>query len=155
MRQTEFRSKRIDGGCWVYGDRLHIGFRDSKNPVAYIMENKILSGEVHSVTPNSVGQRIGLFGSDGLGIWEGDIITINHFKFDNTIIDIEHIGIIEYSDDLAAFVLDRILPKVRGGNCGYKGRHIEPLSAFAPLDKAVIKVVGNMTDCPWIYSEIK
>ena len=155
MRQTEFRGKRIDGVDWVYGSYLRVGFEGSLEPVAHIMENQILSGGVYNVIPNSIGQWVGAFSNNGIGVYEGDIITINHFKFDNTIIDIEHIGVIEYSDDLAAFVLDRILPKVRGGNCGYKGRHTEPLSAFAPLDKAVIKVVGNMTDCPWIYNEIK
>lgn len=92
MREILFRGKRLDNGEWIYGDLLQ-----SDNPFRKYICPKNTASMVH-VDCKSIGQYTGLCDRRGERIFEGDIVDI--------LPEADEIGVIEWSDDEAMFMLE-------------------------------------------------
>lgn len=77
MREILFRGKRIDNGEWVEGlpfGSIYGGF--SNGAICAIRQTVEKYGDIHEVTPETVGQFTGLYDNKGTRIFEGDIIAL-------------------------------------------------------------------------------
>ena len=96
MREILFRGKRIDNGEWVEGSLL--AWPDGSAEICYDNpenDDEFLKSIVY---PETVGQYTGLTDKNGKKIFEGDIVDI--------IPENEEVGIIEWADDEAMFMLN-------------------------------------------------
>lgn len=96
MREILFRGKRIDNGEWVEGSLL--AWPDGSTEICYDNpenDDEFLKSIVY---PETVGQYTGLTDTNGKKIFEGDIVDI--------IPENEEVGIIEWADDEAMFMLN-------------------------------------------------
>lgn len=73
MREILFKAKRVDNGEWVYGF-----YMDRKGP-EIIEDGTWLIWEVDKDT---ICQYTGLTDKDGNKIWENDVVSFKHEKFD-------------------------------------------------------------------------
>lgn len=74
MREILFRGKRIDTQEWVYGFYLYdIGHSIKECPSS-------VSTHTYLVDPNTIGQFVGLRDSDGVRIFDGDVIRWKDWK---------------------------------------------------------------------------
>lgn len=98
MRQIKFKGRRLDNCRWVYGsmavvkDECFIG-------KAAVPINPVYKTTWTAVDKNTVCQFTGLCDKNGIEIYEGDIVNLHDSH--------ETCGVIEYRDNIAAFVLCR------------------------------------------------
>ena len=95
MREILFRGKRIDNGEWEYGYYVRFGATGSER--AYILPRYASALYVVEVIPETVGQYTELNDKIVNKIFEGDIV--------NILTEVDEIGVIEWADTEAMFVV--------------------------------------------------
>lgn len=86
MREVKFRGKRSDNGEWMYGS---LASREDRRSIC-VFTTPDIRGMCYPVTPETVGQFIGLHDKNGKDIYEGDRIT--HGKDTGEIVWLEEYG---------------------------------------------------------------
>lgn len=136
MREILFRGKRVDNGEWVSSGNLihfnedneyYIPATDAHCKCTHDSEDNIIEwNEVlfYKVIPETVGQYTGLKDENGVKIFEGDVVDI--------IPEIEEIGVIEWADGEAVFMING------DGWCA-------TFDNYYPYD---VEVIGNIHDNP-------
>jgi uncharacterized phage protein (TIGR01671 family) len=134
MREIVFRGKRTDGGEWVYGGIPRYG-EEACSP-AYIITAGIIPG-YFEVIPETAGQYTGLKDSNGVRIFDEDIV---EDTFGNT-------GVIAYSDHFLDWriVFFKCRPNLLDE---YGARVFEWV-----YPKMMLKIIGNTHDNPELGKE--
>lgn len=83
MKEILFRGKRVDNGEWVYGNYEY--YHKPEKHIISDIYNKITKG----VSPETIGQFIGLTDKNDTRIFEGDIV-----KFKDTSFGYSYIGFV-------------------------------------------------------------
>lgn len=96
MRTIKFRGKRVDNGKWIYG--YYVIDPAGKSRIYWQPFSEATSNTYHFVSPETVGQFIGLTDKTKVEIYEGDIVSMdaNAKKISGTV---------EYIDSLVKFVV--------------------------------------------------
>lgn len=144
MRQIKFRGKCLHNGEWVYGDlienqgRFFIYHATSETTIEE--DDSHITIIALEVISNSVGQFTGLYDQDDWEIYEGDIVNIHDSH--------ETCGVVEYCDNIVAFVLcrDKVKNKHKGDGTDYQ--------LYAARQKRY-EIVGNIHDNPELIKSDK
>lgn len=78
-----FRGKRIDTEQWKEGYLLGLQDKISGKDLFFIVDEM---GEYHRVDPETVGEFTGQFDKNGLGIFEGDVVSYYGKDFLNSLV---------------------------------------------------------------------
>lgn len=125
-----FRGKCKETDVWVYG---HLFSDEGKAYIIDTMSEDTQAKEYSEVYPETVGQHTGVYDKKGVGIYEGDIVTLElpaMFEGEGTR------GVVRKLE--GAYVLDN------GSTADY---------LFSEL--AVIHIIGNIHDNPELLGDIK
>ncbi len=133
-REIKFRGKYLKDGNWIYG------FLSDKNSDFTTIANNEDKGRYteYSVNPDTVGQFTGLYDRNGKEIYEGDIVNIHDSH--------ETCGVVEYRDNIAAFVLcrEKVKNRHKGDGTDYQ--------LYAGREKRY-EIIGNIYDNPELLKE--
>ena len=144
MREIKFRGKSVETNKWVYGDLLTIGratliYHGPKCGCEVVNDDKIAVGlyhdEVSVVCSDTVGQFTGLKDSDGVDVYDGDVIKSTHRY-------IYHV--IGYNESRGAFTAT-LIDKYMNDDCGLKTECNVEQHWLCDTKKVVI---GNIHDSP-------
>ena len=146
MREILFRGKRTDNGKWVEGELLH----DMQNrPYLYWKTPKelpIVFSDHAIVTPATLGQYIGLTDKNGKKIFEGDIIKFHKFRYEP-----DWVGVVGY--DYCSYIVTGRMPLAYEKRINEEPFYCPFEVALSSIDKATIKVIGNIHDNPELLKE--
>ena len=143
MREIKFRGKRKDNGEWVFGDYS----RYSKE--ASIIMVDLLEEEDYWVSNETVGQFTGLHDKNGVEIYEGDVVRIEH-----DITETQSLGSIENKDlsvweeVVETFEVEDVVVFVNGSFDVQEWA----VGIFMPYE---IEVIGNIHDNPELMGKKK
>lgn len=140
MREYKFRGISIEtlvgDDQWLYGFGVHeVAYVDGRKE--YWLNTE--SG-TYMVDPETVGQYTGLTDRNGKEIYEGDILTSEHYPFQDEGKYNYH-GVIEWIDEEASFYMTkRLANKEKRGISDGISQPIESIEEF--------EVIGNCWDNP-------
>lgn len=148
MREILFRGKLRDGN-WCYGFYLKATNHWNKNGIHedWIVESVIQNGGYlnvcgrRAVIAETVGQFTGLNDKNGKKIFEGDVIQFHKFRDEP-----DWVGIISY--DQCQYVVTGKMPLAYKKPMDGEAFHCPFEVTVSGIDKATIKVIGNIHDNP-------
>jgi len=86
---------------------------------------------------------------NGKMIYQGDIVNVHKFLFDGSEIDENHIGVITYCSEIAAFKLDKIKGDFWEKYTGYKSfEYGAPICDLYGLHEESFEIIGNVNESP-------
>lgn len=106
MREIKFRAKRLDNNEWVYGNCIIDNWGDENNNIIYgILEDRKAPSFIENWIPvkvnnNTLGQFTGLKDKNDKEIYEGDVVRIFAYNFDE-----EEFFVVKYNNDTARYEL--------------------------------------------------
>jgi len=152
MREIKFRGLSAKGK-WVFG----LIVKDVPHSTQYwddypcrISWHPEAGGQSNCpVRKGTEGQYTGLEDSNGVEIYEGDIVEFIYWWFDGNEAESLLIGTIVYSDNSMSFQLKGVKNKAWEKHTGYEN-DTEYLTPFSELnfDEADFKVIGNIHETP-------
>lgn len=150
MREILFRAKRIDNGEWVEGYYLKttLGKDIEPSDVIFIPFKINRSGQWGwiKVLPETLCQFAGMVDKNGNRIWENDIVSCEHEKFQNgdPVEQYPFPEIIKYRRNYAVEFINT------GSNYGYRLRNksIHFMLTGNVIYNHKVKVIGNIFDNP-------
>jgi uncharacterized phage protein (TIGR01671 family) len=127
MREVLFRGQREDNGEWVFGRATF--YRDGKflQPESIAIDT---GGYIYEVKPETVGEYTGLKDSNGVKIFEGDIL--QKYGGKNSVL-------VRWDDESCGFVYDCTLSKHT------PHENVMSLSLFH-FRSADYEIIGNIHD---------
>lgn len=135
MREILFRGRRKDNGEWVNGS-----FWDEiPGELGGIAQYG--SCVFHHVDLTTVGQFTGLKDKNGKKIFEGDVIQFHKFRDEP-----DWVGLITY--DCCSYIAIGRMPLAYEKRIGEEAFYCPFEVAVSGIDKATIKVIGNIHDNP-------
>lgn len=135
-RTNKFRGKDLETGKWVYGDLLHPITSCRIVNYTEIEEEGVERAyyHYHDVDPDTRGEFIGLYDSNGKEIYEGDIFTVNG----------KYPKVVKFISEQAAFCIANIDEL----NRDYIYPWQRPSSDWWDKFKREIIIIGNIFDNP-------
>ena len=125
-----FRGKCKETGAWVYG---HLFSDGGKAYIIDTMSEDMQAKEYSEVYPETVGQHTGVYDKKGVGIYDGDIVTL------------------ELPEMFEGESTRGVVRKLEGAYVVYNGSSADYL--FSEL--AVIRIIGIIYDSPELLGGIK
>lgn len=154
MRTIKFRGKKPYTGDWFFGDLLHICggsmiyFGSDTDTIEPDIENnnpvavELFNDEVAVVLSDTVGQFTGLTDKNGAEIYEGDIITADHYPFYSDGKP-NYVAVVEWDDcGFGAWFELHKDSTARGISIGC------PVMDFDSESASSFEVIGNIHDNP-------
>lgn len=138
MREILFKAKRIDNGKWVEGYYVHANKTLCKSDVHVIFDGYDLSvAAENEVDPETICQYTGLTDSNGVKVFEGDIL-----KFTDEFNGYEWTGRMEFGNPNAGYTWGWQLVYVSGEEA-----NVDTLCWFDMEESgAYSEVIGNIHD---------
>lgn len=143
QREIKFRGKRLDNGEWVYGAFVPDELEQTHGKMVtwgfirrYRPNQTVESVEMIEVDRNTVGQFTGLHAKNGKEIYEGDVISIDCYSYEE--LEDEYYGEVVYSNHLSSFCLR---------NCEQSDGWI-PICELGGSYTTITTLCGNIYDNP-------
>jgi uncharacterized phage protein (TIGR01671 family) len=125
---------------------------DYLNGEVIIIPVGVVSFDLNEVVPIDeviLEWPIGLPDKTGKMIYQGDVVKVHQFLFDGSEIEEDHVGVITYCSECAAFKLDKIKGDFWEKYTGYKSfEEGAPICHFYGLHEESFEVIGNVNENP-------